>query len=88
MPKTAIDLPEEIACELTAAWKDIPPKSLETVTVEGYCSAVLTRRQARSLLVFSFWETEAFLNERQAYLPYRRTDLDQGRADLGRVFSN
>ncbi len=83
----AIDLPEEIARQLTAAWGDMPRKTLEAVAVEGYRTSVLTRGQIGSLLGLSFWETEAFLKERQAYLPYGQSDLDQDRADLDRALS-
>jgi predicted HTH domain antitoxin len=83
----AIDLPEEIARQLTAAWGDMPRKTLEAVAVEGYRTGVLTRGQIGSLLGLSFWETEAFLKERQAYLPYRQSELDQDRADLDRALS-
>lgn len=83
----AIDLPEEIARQLTAAWGDMPRKTLEAVAVEGYRTGVLTRGQIGSLLGLSFWETEAFLKERQAYLPYGQSDLDQDRADLDRALS-
>jgi len=83
----AIDLPEEIARQLTAAWGDMPHKTLEAVAVEGYRTGVLTRGQIGSLLGLSFWETEAFLKERQAYLPYGQSDLDQDRADLDRALS-
>jgi len=78
----AIDLPEEIARQLTAAWRDMPRKTLEAVAVEGYRTGVLTRGQIGSFLGLSFYETEAFLKERQAYLPYGSSDLDQDRADL------
>ncbi|MBM3802118.1 MAG: UPF0175 family protein [Acidimicrobiia bacterium] len=83
----AIDLPEEIARQLTAAWGDMPRKTLEAVAVEGYRTGALTRGQIGSLLGLSFWETEAFLKERQGYLPYGQSDLDQDRADLDRALS-
>lgn len=83
----AIDLPEDIARQLMAAWGDMPRKTLEAVAVEGYRTGVLTRVQIGSLLGLSFWETEAFLKERQAYLPYGQSDLDQDRADLDRALS-
>jgi len=83
----AIDLPEEIARQLTAAWGDMPRKTLEAVAVEGYRTGVLTRGQIGNLLGLSFWESEAFLKERQAYLPYGQSDLDQDRADLDRALS-
>jgi hypothetical protein len=33
----------------------------------------------------SFWETEAFLKERQAYLAYTEEDFGQDRRDLDRL---
>jgi hypothetical protein len=83
----AIDLPDEIARQLTAAWGDMPRKTLEAVAVEGYRTGALSRGQVGSLLGLSFWETEAFLKHREAYLPYGRTDLDQDRSDLDRALS-
>lgn len=83
----AIDLPEEIARQLTAAWGDMPRKTLEAVAVEGYRTGVLTRGQIGNLLGLSFWESEAFLKEREAYLPYGQSDLDQDRADLDQALS-
>lgn len=83
----AIDLPEEIARQLTAAWGDMPRKTLEAVAVEGYRTGLLTRGQIGNLLGLSFWESESFLKERQAYLPYGQSDLDQDRADLDQALS-
>jgi hypothetical protein len=37
------------------------------------------------LLGLSFWETEAFLKERQAYLAYKEEDFEQDRRDLDRL---
>jgi predicted HTH domain antitoxin len=37
------------------------------------------------LLGLSFWETEAFLNQRQAYLAYTEEDLEQDRRDIDRA---
>jgi hypothetical protein len=33
----------------------------------------------------SFWDTEVFLKERQAYLAYDEQDLEQDRRDLDRL---
>jgi len=83
----AIDLPEGIARQLKDAWGDIPRKTLGAMAVEGYRTGVLTRGQVGSLLELSFWETETFLKERQAYLPFGQSDLDQDRVDLDRALS-
>ena len=57
----------------------------EAVAVEGYRDGTLTRGQVGRLLGLSFWETEAFLKERQAYLPYTEEDLEQDCRDLDRL---
>jgi predicted HTH domain antitoxin len=81
----AVELPDDIAQQLETAWHDMPRRVLEAVAVEGYRSGALTRGQVRRLLQLSWWETEAFLKERQAYLPYDEADLEQDRAALDRV---
>jgi predicted HTH domain antitoxin len=82
-----IELPEDIARQLEAAWRNVPRRVLEAVALEGYRSGALTRGQAGQLLGLSFWEIEAFLKKRQALLPYDQTDLEADRADLARAES-
>lgn len=82
MTRIAVDLPEEIARRLAVAWRDVPRGALEAVALEGYRDGTLTRDQVGHLLSLSFWETEAFLKNRQAYLTYSEDDLDQDRKDL------
>jgi predicted HTH domain antitoxin len=81
----AVELPDDIAQQLETAWQDMPRRVLEAVAVEGYRSGALTRGQVQRLLQLSWWETEAFLKERQAYLLYDEADLEQDRAALDRV---
>ena len=83
----AVDLPEEIAEQLKAAWGDLPRGALEAIVAEGYRCGALTRGQVASMLNLSLWETEALLRERQAYLPYNETDLAQDLETLDRVVS-
>ncbi|HEX7180939.1 MAG TPA: UPF0175 family protein [Thermoanaerobaculia bacterium] len=77
-----LELPEEIAKRLEAAWQDVSRGALEAVAVEGYRDGALTRDQVGRLLGLSFWETEAFLKERQAYLAYTEEDFEQDRRAL------
>ena len=72
-------MPEEIAKRLETAWRDVSRGALEAVALEGYRDGTLTRDQVGQLLGFSFWETEAFLKERQAYLAYTEEDFEQDR---------
>jgi predicted HTH domain antitoxin len=85
MTRIAVDLPEDIAKRLESAWRDLSRGTLEAVAAEGYRDGTLSRDQVGRLLGFSFWETEAFLKERQAYLAYDEQDLDQDRRDLDNI---
>jgi predicted HTH domain antitoxin len=83
----AIELPEDIARQLEAAWHDMPRRALEAIAVEGYRSEALTREQVGRLLGLDFWQTEAFLKERQAWLAYNENDLSTDRAAVDRALS-
>ena len=85
MTRIAVDLPEEIAKRLQASWRNVSRGALEAVALEGYRDGTLTRDEVGHLLGLSFWETEAFLKKRQAYLAYAEEDLEQDRSDLGRA---
>jgi predicted HTH domain antitoxin len=80
----AVELPEEIAQRLQAQWKDLARGALEAIAAEGFRDGTLTRDQVGRLLDLSFWETEAFLKRRQAYLHYTEADLEEDRQDLDR----
>ena len=83
----AIDLPEDIVRQLEKAWGNMPRRALEAVVVEGYRSGALARAQVGRILGLSYWETEKFLKERQAYLPYDQADLEQDRGDLDQAMA-
>lgn len=81
----AVERPEDIAAILKAAWRDVPRGVLEAVAVEGYRDGALSRAEVARLLGLSFWETEAFLRERRAYLLYTEEDFEQDRGDIDRA---
>jgi len=81
----AVELPEDIATHLQAAWRDLSRGTLEAIAVEGYRDGTLTRDQVGRLLELSFWETEAFLKSRQAYLAYNEEDFENDRKDIDRI---
>ena len=83
--RSAVDLPEDIAKRLQDAWQDVSRGTVEAIAVEGYRDGTLTRDQVSKLLGLSFWETEAFLKRRQAYLAYTEEDLEKDRQDLDRI---
>ena len=85
MTRIAVDLPEDIAERLETAWRDVSRGALEAVALEGYRDGSLTRDQVGRLLGLSFWDTEAFLKERQAYLSYDEEDFEQDGRDLDRI---
>jgi len=74
----AIELPEDIAEDLRAKWKDLPRHALEAIALEGYRSGALTESQVRRLLGFETrLEVNAFLRDRGVYYKYSRSELDQ-----------
>jgi len=85
MTRIAVHLPEEIAKRLESAGRDVSRGALEAVALEGYRDGTLSREQVGRVLGLSFWETEAFLKERQAYLAYDEQDLERDRRDLDRL---
>ena len=80
-----VELPEDIAKHLQAEWRDLSRGALEAIASEGYRDGSLTRDQVGRLLGLSFWDTEAFLKQRQAYLAYTEEDLEQDRKDIDRA---
>ena len=77
MTRIAVDLPEEIAKRLQAAWRNVPRGALEAVALEGYRDGTLARDEVGHLLGLSFWETEAFLKERKRTLLTRKRTLNK-----------
>ena len=71
-----IELPDEIEHQLSQQWKNLPRRTLEALAAEGYRTGALTRGQVGEMLGLDFWETEAFLKEREAYLHYSAYDLE------------
>ena len=83
----AIELPEDIARLLQASWKDMPRRALEAIALEGYRTQALTSGQVGRLLGLNFWATEAFLKQKQAYLPYDESDLEGDRQAIDKALS-
>jgi hypothetical protein len=73
-----IDLPEEIASQLSARWSDLSHRTLEALAVEAYREGILTEAEIQRMLgQESRWETEAFLVRARAYHDYSEADLDR-----------
>jgi hypothetical protein len=65
----------------------MPRRALEATALEGYRTQALTRGQVGRLLGLNFWETEAFLKQNQAYLPYDESDLERDRQAIDQALS-
>jgi len=76
--QVAIELPEDIAEDLRAKWKDLPRHALEAIALEGYRSGALTESQVRRVLGFETrLEVNSFLKDRGVYYNYSPSELDQ-----------
>ncbi|MEA5506217.1 UPF0175 family protein [Halotia wernerae UHCC 0503] len=83
-----IEIPEEIGNQLQQNWQDLPQKILEAIALEAYRSGIMTSAQIQQLLKFSsWWETEQFLKQSQAYLDYTEDDLEQDIQTLHQILS-
>jgi hypothetical protein len=74
----AVEIPDVVSAPLQSKWRDVPRRVLEATAAEAYRTGVLTAHQVGQLLGHaSRWETEAFLENIQAYLHYTEADLDR-----------
>lgn len=81
-----ISLPDSVERQLASAWNDdLDRKALEAVVVEGYRQAILSRGQVSELLGLDFWETEAFLKDREASLGHGLHEVAKDIATLKRL---
>jgi predicted HTH domain antitoxin len=87
MTRIVVELPDDIAKRLESAWRDVSRGTLEAIALEAYRDGTLSREQVGRVTGLSFWATEAFLKERQAYLDYDERDLDDDLRDLDRLGS-
>lgn len=82
--RIVMDVPDDIAAQLATAWADVSRGVLMAIAAAGYRDGTLSREQVGRILGLSFWETEAFLKARHAYLAYDEQDLKKDRRDLNR----
>jgi len=85
MAKIILDVPDDIVAQLTSAWGDVSRGVMMAIAAVGYRSGALSREQVGRTLGLSFWETDAFLKARRAYLAYDEQDLRRDRRDLERL---
>ncbi len=76
-----VELPEDIAKQLAAEWRDLGRAALEGLALEAYRARKLTGEQMRRLLGFETrFELDGFLKQHQVWLEYTSEDLDRDRA--------
>ena len=79
--RITLDLPEDIAIDLSAKWPDLPRAALESLALEGYRSGALTEFQVRRLLgLRTRLEVDGFLKQHGVFLDYTLDDLAQDTA--------
>jgi len=72
-----LNLPEDIARELSAHEGDLSRAALESLALEGYRAGHLSEEQARRMLrLESRFEVHAFLKQHNTYLNYTQADLE------------
>ena len=72
-----LNLPEDIARELSAHEGDLSRVALESLALEGYRAGRLSEEQARRMLGFeSRFEVHAFLKQHNTFLNYTQADLE------------
>ena len=72
-----LNLPEDIARELTAHEGDLSRAALESLALEGYRAGHLSEEQVRRMLGFdSRFEVHAFLKRHHTHLDYSQADLE------------
>lgn len=72
-----LNLPEDIATELSARQPDLSRAALESLALEEYRSGNLSEEQVRRMLRFdSRFDVHAFLKQHNAYLNYTEADLE------------
>lgn len=79
-----IQVPDDVAARLRGA-HEMPRHFLEAFAADAYRAGKLTRHEVSVLLGFDYWQTETFLNEREARRPYSLDDLNIDRQSLARM---
>lgn len=90
MPESlAIDVVVSIPDPVARQWGDTPQAIgrhvVEDAAIERYRAGRLSHRQVGEALGLDYWQTEAFLKEREVPLNYSATDLKADTATLEKI---
>ena len=83
--KVILDIPDDIAAQLTAPGQELSRAALEALSLEGYRRGVLTQLQIGQLLELSRTETEDFLAQHADLYDYEPTELQREAEALARL---
>lgn len=81
-----LDVPEDIAAQLTASRADLSRAALEGLAMEAYRSGDLSESQVRRLLgLGTRYEVHGFLKSNSVPIRYTEQDLDRDIENLART---
>jgi hypothetical protein len=73
-----LNIPDELAAQISSEGKDLFRAALEALAVEGYRAERLSESEIRHLLGFETrMEVHAFLKEHGAYMHYSVADMER-----------
>jgi hypothetical protein len=76
-----LNIPDELARQVTPEGQDPARVALEALALEGYRTELLSESAVRQMLGFEIrMEVHDFLKQHRVYLHYDVTDLEQDRA--------
>ena len=76
-----LNIPDELARQVTPEGQDPARVALEALALEGYRTELFSESAVRQMLGFQTrMEVHAFLKQHRVYLHYDLTDLEQDRA--------
>ena len=85
--EVTLQLPDELAHQLGSE-AELPRRILEAVVLQRYLAEDISLGRAAELLNLNQWETEQFLDENNARLPYTLEMLEADRRSLAKVFGD
>jgi hypothetical protein len=84
-----LNIPDELARQVTLDGKDPARGALEALAVEGYRTELLSESAVRQMLGFEMrMEAHDSLKRHRCHLPYDATDLEQDRAPARKARKN
>lgn len=82
-----MELPDQVARQWGQTPDAIARHVLEDAAIQGYRAGRLSQRQMGEVLGLDYWQTEAFLRERNVLLNYAAADLEADHRTFERVFA-